>query len=298
MLLDAGAGLEETDEFGMTPLLRACHQGNAELAEVLLERGADTESRGETDSTALLAAVAAARLATVRTLLKHGADPSARDGDERDALQAAEWHRHRFIGELLARHRGIKIRPLSGKASGVELAMAIQFDDLADARQMLDAEPELLMKPSSFGVKSATPLDVAAYFGRVSAAAMLLELGADPESSGDEFGTHPLHTAAKRGRAGVATLLIRAGADVNVRDRTEKRTPLHHAASMAAVDVVRVLLEAGADRRLKDEKGQTPLQVARARYLTSNPQGWEDPAELRRLNAGYAEVASLLTART
>ena len=293
MLINAGANLEALDENGMTPLLVACYEGHGEMAELLLDAGADYESCGGTDCTPLLVAVVAGRLATVRMLLKRGADAAARSSEERDALEEATYHRHRFIAELIAKHTKTKAKPLSGKASGTELAKAVEFDDVADARRMLDDEPDLLMKPSPHGVTQATPLDRAAYFGRESAAALLIQRGADVEVSGDDSGSHPLHTAAEWNRANVAALLIRAGAAVDPVDQFG-RTPLHQAADLGQVETVRLLLDAGADAHLKTRGGHTALDIAGKRSRTSNPQSWENPADIRRRDERYTQVISLL----
>lgn len=73
--LDRGVQVDER-ECGTTPLLRAAELGRFQIAELLLERGA---SVGETDdfgSALAYAAINRAAVETVRLLLRHDADPN------------------------------------------------------------------------------------------------------------------------------------------------------------------------------------------------------------------------------
>lgn len=77
LLLDAGAGVNDTGADGNSALVLAAMSGHPRLAEVLLERGADTDAAGAGYS-ALHAAVLRADAGLVRSLLARGAQPNAR----------------------------------------------------------------------------------------------------------------------------------------------------------------------------------------------------------------------------
>lgn len=85
LLLDHGAGVDETDPTGETALHRladirqAPQQLATELAKLLLARGADPNSRNWDDVTPLHQAVRARNLTVVELLLAGGANPNARD---------------------------------------------------------------------------------------------------------------------------------------------------------------------------------------------------------------------------
>ena len=94
-------------------------------------------------------------------------------------------------------------------------------------------------------------------------------------SSCDEDGRTPLLVAARNGRIEAAALLIEAGADVNVAQRLYHSgkdlgssmgiTPLHYAANFKHEAVVRLLLEHGADVNATTSDGQTPLKWGKDR---------------------------------
>lgn len=95
-LLDRGAGLDEVDSHGYTPLLRACSFGYAEIVELLLARGADPTVVTPAGRTTLMLASAwperpgSDHVATIRLLLKDGRVPvNATDYQHQTALRLA-----------------------------------------------------------------------------------------------------------------------------------------------------------------------------------------------------------------
>jgi hypothetical protein len=66
--------LESTDEFGDTPIIKACRRGHIEVTSFLLEQGANIDARNEDGYTALMLACYWEQLEVVDLLLRHGAD--------------------------------------------------------------------------------------------------------------------------------------------------------------------------------------------------------------------------------
>ncbi|MBX3577058.1 MAG: ankyrin repeat domain-containing protein [Rhizobiaceae bacterium] len=108
---------------------------------------------------------------------------------------------------------------------------------------------------------SLTPLMFAAGYGRVDAARLLLERGADPARR-DVNRERALMRAAVKGHADVIELLLAAGEPADSADDPYGVSPLHAAALAGRVDAARVLLAAGADAGNRDQGGETPLHAA------------------------------------
>jgi ankyrin repeat protein len=116
--------------------------------------------------------------------------------------------------------------------------------------------------------------------GKVEAAKVLLEAGADINATEAFGGQSPLMWAAAQGQAEMVKLLASKGADLNARgvvhqwERkviTEPRpkdmnkggfTPLLYAAREGCVECVKNLIAAGADLDLEDPDRMTPLNMA------------------------------------
>lgn len=78
-------------------------------------------------------------------------------------------------------------------------------------------------------------------YGREAAAALLLQLGADPSAAGDRSGMAALHRASARNHAATLSVLLAAGADCWQRSAAGQ-TPLHYASQFGHEPAVRLLL--------------------------------------------------------
>ena len=139
----------------------------------------------------------------------------------------------------------------------------------------------------------STPLDAAAWAGRVGMVRLLLANGADPEKGGHEgVDYNPVSTAVSHGRKEIFKLLIQAGAqygiqhtirmgmleetrelldaDASLLNRTRKGDPRWPEGEVPLVlaagerEIFNLLLERGADVNARDPRGYTPLMAARA----------------------------------
>jgi len=197
-----------------------------------------------------------------------------------DAIDAGDEAR---LGELLAAEPG-----LAGERDddGVSAALHARYRDNHDAvAQLLATDPELdifdaagLGRPdrlaellgrnragaTAFSSDGFTALHLAAFFGQVEAARLLIAHSAPPNvASRNALQVMPLHSAAAGSHVGVARLLVEAGADVNAVQPHGYR-PLHAAAQNGNAELTEVLLAAGADPAARTDDGKTPADLAAA----------------------------------
>lgn len=102
--------------------------------------------------------------------------------------------------------------------------------------------------------------------------AALIKAGADLQQTSVN-GWAPLHMAAAYGHVAKAQLLINAGADVNQRTSLDtEATPLMVAAGAGQAEMVQLLLNCGADAFQRNNLNQTAVEIARA--AGSNPEAF------------------------
>ena len=117
---------------------------------------------------------------------------------------------------------------------------------------MLAARPTLR---DEIAVEHYVALHRAAEQGNVTALALLLDCGFDPNRGDEEIGKTPLHSAAMAGRPDAVRLLLARGASPDVRDREFHGQPLvwaaegsrsHRERASDYAEVGRLLLDAGS----------------------------------------------------
>ena len=96
---------------------------------------------------------------------------------------------------------------------------AVKRGDLEDIRTLLDDDRRLANSRSETDPRGTYPLHVAAEFGQVSAARVLLEYGADVSLLDGENEAIPLCWGAFFGRPEVVTILLQAGSEPNQRNK-------------------------------------------------------------------------------
>ncbi len=109
--------------------------------------------------------------------------------------------------------------------------------------------------------KHLSPLHMAAYNGHVDVIELLLKHGATLDAR-DSEGKTPLLHASTGPFVEAVELLIDRGADVNTTETTEAFTPLMMAAGLGQTAVVKVLLAHKANRDLLDNDGDSALKHA------------------------------------
>jgi ankyrin repeat protein len=126
--------------------------------------------------------------------------------------------------------------------------------------RLLDDHPALTNAWSADGFQ---PLQLASFFGRRAAVELLLERGAEIDTSArHQFHVAALHAALAGPDPSIARLLIGRGADVNARQQGGV-TPLDAAAQNGDAEMIQLLLDHGADPAARDDRGRTAADFAR-----------------------------------
>jgi ankyrin repeat protein len=142
-----------------------------------------------------------------------------------------------------------------------ELIVAAYHGDLVALRLALDSGADVNFKDLS----GYTALHWVSFMGvvgedRAEMARVLIDAGADVNSSLSDEGPSVLSTACDAGNPEIVRLLVEHGADVN--DDRDGSTPLIQSIHSANIEIVQYLLLHGADPKKRDLSGKSPVEVA------------------------------------
>jgi ankyrin repeat protein len=164
------------------------------------------------------------------------------------AILGARYHGHAWVAERLA-----------DAAPGLDLFEAAALGRVGRVEELVAADSDAVRAEAADGF---TALHLAAFFGQLEVAAVLLENGAPPDAvAGNPSLVRPLHSAAAGGHAAIVGLLLERGADPNACQHGGY-VPLHSAAGRGDDVSVRLLLERGADPDVRAADGRRPRDVA------------------------------------
>jgi ankyrin repeat protein len=158
-----------------------------------------------------------------------------------------------YYGQPAITHRLVEA------GASLDIFEASAAGETGRARLLLDEQPGLANAWAQDGFQ---PQGLAAFFGRVEMARLLLDRGAQVNSASRNcLSVSPLNSAAAGGHLEIARLLIEHGADVNARQEGDF-VPLHSAAQNGQVEMIKLLLEHGADASAKSKDGRTAYDFA------------------------------------
>jgi ankyrin repeat protein len=243
-LIRAGAQVKAASRHGVTPLYIAADQGNAAMIRRLIAAGGDANGTDISGETVLMAAVRSGSADAVRTLLDAGAQVDAAEPQvgHTALMWAVREDRPELVSLLLARGASLESKTRTGArpaarppgAGGGSHGVGIVRGGVP---------PQGEQPPVPGGM---TALSFAAREGRLEAARLLLDAGADVNAR-EANGISPLVMAITNRHTPVAALLLSRGADPNAADWWG-RTPLWSAVDMRNLDLDSRTLENGVER--------------------------------------------------
>lgn len=294
-LIAARANPKAENRYGVTPLSLACTNGNAAMIALLLDVGADPNAALSGGETPLMTAARTGKPGPVKALLARGASIDAKLPQGQTALMWAAADGHTAVVEALLAAGADFRTPL---ASGfTPMLFAVRGGHTAIVRALLKAGVDVdeATQPAKTSArvlgKGASALTLAIENGHFELAALLLDLGANPNDQ--RSGYTPLHilswvrkpdrgedesgAPAPEGSGSLTSeqlirKLVASGAAVNARlaggpsggGRIARKgsTPFMLAADTADTPFMRLLVELGADPFITNVDGCTPLMAA------------------------------------
>ncbi|XP_015243167.1 PREDICTED: ankyrin-3-like isoform X6 [Cyprinodon variegatus] len=197
-------------------------------------------------------------LEVVQFLLDNGSSQSIATEDGFTPLAVALQQGHDQVVSLLLEN------DTKGKVRLPALHIAARKDDTKAAALLLqndhNADVESKMMVNRTTESGFTPLHIAAHYGNINVATLLLNRGAAVDFKARNDIT-PLHVASKRGNTNMVRLLLERGAKIDARTK-DGLTPLHCGARSGHEQVVEMLLNRGAPILSKTKNGLSPLHMA------------------------------------
>ncbi len=282
LLLDAGANVNQTTEYGWTPLLTAVNNRNYRVAQLLVERGADVNLANKGGWTPLYLATDNRNieggdypvpkadldhLQLIELLLQKGANPNAkvRDNTLTRTIFTMQW----FFED-----------------GATPFVRAAQSGDVALMKLLLKygADPKAVTANGDNALTAAGGIgwvDGVTYEHSVAqnleAIRMLLDLGLDPNHANRE-GRTALMGAALKGRPDVIELLVSRGAKLETRDLGSRDTHIPGATvaglTFQAIDYAEGLVRVGVQSAVERPEAAAVLRrLMQERGIPSPPVG-------------------------
>ncbi|XP_072679294.1 ankyrin-3 isoform X10 [Canis lupus baileyi] len=257
-LLQREANVDAATKKGNTALHIASLAGQAEVVKVLVTNGANVNAQSQNGFTPLYMAAQENHLEVVKFLLDNGASQSLATEDGFTPLAVALQQGHDQVVSLLLEN------DTKGKVRLPALHIAARKDDTKAAALLLqndnNADIESKMVVNRTTESGFTPLHIAAHYGNINVATLLLNRAAAVDFTARNDIT-PLHVASKRGNANMVKLLLDRGAKIDAKTR-DGLTPLHCGARSGHEQVVEMLLDRAAPILSKTKNGLSPLHMA------------------------------------
>ncbi|XP_058476350.1 ankyrin-3-like isoform X7 [Solea solea] len=257
-LIKHGANVDATTKKGNTALHIASLAGQTDVVKQLVTHGGNVNAQSQNGFTPLYMAAQENHLDVVQFLLDNGSSQSIATEDGFTPLAVALQQGHDQVVSLLLEN------DTKGKVRLPALHIAARKDDTKAAALLLqndhNADVESKMMVNRTTESGFTPLHIAAHYGNINVATLLLNRGAAVDFKARNDIT-PLHVASKRGNSNMVRLLLERGAKIDARTK-DGLTPLHCGARSGHEQVVEMLLDRGAPIMSKTKNGLSPLHMA------------------------------------
>ena len=281
LLCQNPALINQPDDQGNTPLMKAVANKHAAMVSLLISKEANPHLRNAEGKTAMALAVSQNHYPTTQALIVGGAQEQ----------QQASIHQSHPLIIACTSHKEDEVRRLS--ASGADLQVtdkrgwtllhhAARFGNTNIVKQLLDAG----LNPNAGDMDQWTPLHAAIWLQNEEIIKLLVERGANVNAQ-DRFGRTPLIDAARKGHGRLVSLLIGLDANIHLQDK-ENKTALSWAYQRKDSSIVSEINQAGFSTaaNLKNQKADELIQSC---VLNDTERVRELLAAGARVNARYAD---------
>ena len=236
-------------------LFRCIEEGKADCLGHLVEAGVSTNAVNEDGMTPVMLAAFEGDKDCIEVLIEKGFDVHKKTPLHGTALHAAASMGHSEISKILISSE-VDVNPQRLPDLATPLHLAAMYGRVHCVNMLIFSGATV----DAVNSNQETPLCVAASQNYVQVAISLIQSGAGINHPSRDQIT-PLHDAAGWGNTKLAELLITSGADVETSDSLGC-TALHHASAGARTETVSMLLAARSKINAKSNEGQTALHMA------------------------------------
>jgi ankyrin repeat protein len=247
LLLNAGAEIDDVDEYGRSACFVAAERDDTNIVALLVERGAALGSRNNAQRSLLSIAVSNDNASMTVALIRAGA---ALDDDAQAVCRAAAMG-GAVLDELLLRNVDVGSLRLSDGCTPCHVVVDRGNDTALLARLISTCGVDI----NARNEQGNTCLQMATAINRYQALAWLISAGADLENVNKEART-ALFQSCDVDAGQCVYLLLAANANVHALNAS-LQTPCH-AAAIARFDVLGAMLAAGGDLDFRDGYGISP----------------------------------------
>jgi ankyrin repeat protein len=219
------SGLDERNTLGNTPFWLACAKRYPDIAEELMLRGCDTNAANKKGNVPLSNICQFGPVAMAETLLAAGAQLTHVNNNGDTLILLAVRNGQPDVLKLFLNYADPDLVAFKAHIDGFNAMFAAVEGDRTTCIRVLHEHGVSVNQRTAVDnaiIADATPLHLAAYYGRVASLRLLLELGADVDAL-DAHGMTPLHIAVIRGHASAVQQLREANANDGLRDKAGNR---------------------------------------------------------------------------
>uniref|UniRef100_A0A3Q2Q280 Ankyrin 3 n=1 Tax=Fundulus heteroclitus TaxID=8078 RepID=A0A3Q2Q280_FUNHE len=244
--LKSGVEINICNQNGLNALHLASKEGHVEVVAELLKLGATVDAATKKGNTALHIASLAGQADVVKELVTNGANVNAQSQNGFTPLYMAAQENHLEVVRFLLENNASQSIATETFTGLIKLSL---YSTSHTAKCNTNRDN------SGF-----TPLHIAAHYGNINVATLLLNRGAAVDFMARNDIT-PLHVASKRGNSNMVKLLLDRGSKIDAKTK-DGLTPLHCGARSGHEQVVEILLDRGAPILSKTKNGLSPLHMA------------------------------------